>query len=143
LKLKLQNPYSIDYDTFVYLGNKKIGKLKRYIQVKEISGDHTLYGILIIKGKGIKKNYRIRNCSVLDITPTILYLLGLPVAKDMDGRVLTEIFTQEYLRKNPITYIESYENLFKAEPFEKKAPHRERKLEKELLEQLRSLGYIK
>ena len=33
--------------------------------------------------------------SLLDITPTLLTLFGLPTAKDMDGRPLLEVFTDE------------------------------------------------
>jgi len=143
LKLKLIKPYSLDYDSFIYIKDKKIGRLKEYIQIKEISGDHTLYGILIMKGKGIKKNYQIKNCSVLDITPTILYLLGLPVGKDMDGKVLKDAFTPEFLKKNPVKYINTYESLLKKEFFEKKYHERNKELEKKLIEQLKSLGYIK
>jgi arylsulfatase A-like enzyme len=51
-----------------------------------------LYGILAIRGKGIKENYRIKNAHIIDLAPTILHMFGLPVPKYMDGRVLTEIF---------------------------------------------------
>ena len=59
---------------------------------KTISGDHRLKGIFIVKGDGIRKGIEIKNSRIIDITPTILYMMGQPVPSDMDGKVITEIF---------------------------------------------------
>jgi len=48
---------------------------------------------------------------VLDVAPTLLYLMGLPVARDMEGRVLTEILEPSFARDHPVTFIPSYESL--------------------------------
>ncbi|MEM2529289.1 MAG: alkaline phosphatase family protein [Nitrososphaerota archaeon] len=56
------------------------------------SGWHREEGFLIIKGAGIKKGVKIEKVSIRDLAPTILYLLGVPIPSDMDGRVLQEIF---------------------------------------------------
>lgn len=96
-------------------------------------------GIIIMKGPNIKKNYEIKNASVYDITPTILYIYGMPVAKDMDGKVILEAFKGNFLKKRNINFVNSYENLGSIKIKEK----RNQKLDKETLEQLRSLGYIK
>jgi hypothetical protein len=37
----------------------------------------------------------------VDIAPTILYALRLPVPEDMDGRVLTDVFESDYLATHP------------------------------------------
>jgi len=44
-----------------------------------------------------------------DIVPTVLYAAGLPVGRDMDGRVLTDAFTDEQLRSNPLSLVQTYE----------------------------------
>src|SRR3989344_338144 len=59
-------------------------------------------GIFIIKGKNIKKNVRITNAHILDIAPTLLYWLGKPICEDMDGKILTEVFEEDFLRSNPV-----------------------------------------
>jgi tetratricopeptide (TPR) repeat protein len=41
-------------------------------------------------GNGVKRHARINGATQLDITPTLLTLLGLDVARDMPGRVLEE-----------------------------------------------------
>jgi predicted AlkP superfamily phosphohydrolase/phosphomutase len=41
-----------------------------------------------MKGEHIQQDERIYGATLLDVTPTILTLFGLPVGEDMDGRVL-------------------------------------------------------
>jgi tetratricopeptide (TPR) repeat protein len=43
-------------------------------------------------GPGVRQDTRIDGATLLDITPTILTLFGLPVGEDMDGRVLLQAF---------------------------------------------------
>ena len=52
---------------------------------------------------------------LVDITPTILALLGLPIASDMTGRVATEIIEPAFLEKYPLLHIHSYEEYVKRE----------------------------
>lgn len=124
----------------------------------ELSGDHrdAPDGIIIISGNGIKRNYEIRKpgkllsalynfrvkCDVYDIAPTILYLMGMPVAEDMDGEVITEIFTREFLINNSIKYIHSYEEKHTSKKQKNKRPI-QTPLDEELIERLKALGYIK
>jgi hypothetical protein len=68
-------------------------------------------GVLLMAGEGIRPGATPAGASVLDVTPTLLYLMGLPVARDMEGRVLTEILEPAFARQNPVTFIPSYESL--------------------------------
>lgn len=54
--------------------------------------EHRQHGILCISGNNIIKDELLYGASLLDITPTVLTLLGLPVGSDMDGKILTSIF---------------------------------------------------
>jgi predicted AlkP superfamily phosphohydrolase/phosphomutase len=70
-----------------------------------ISAIHHKEGILIIYGKSdLKQNLRISNVNIVDIAPTILYSLGLSIPQEMDGRVISEVFTEEFLRNRPVQY---------------------------------------
>lgn len=53
---------------------------------------HRDYGVLVMAGPGLRKDQRIYGAGLLDIAPTVLTLLGLPVGADMPGRVLAEAF---------------------------------------------------
>jgi predicted AlkP superfamily phosphohydrolase/phosphomutase len=55
------------------------------------TGDHRMEGILIAAGPAFRAGASPRRADLLDIAPTVLHLLGVPVPDDMDGRVLTEI----------------------------------------------------
>lgn len=63
---------------------------------------HRRDGILVLAGPGIRRGHRIRSATILDLAPTVLALLGLPVPEDMEGRVLTEAFTEELLTARPV-----------------------------------------
>lgn len=57
-------------------------------QLETMSQWHRPFGIIAAAGEGIEKDERIYGSSVLDIAPTVLHLFGLPVGRDMDGKVL-------------------------------------------------------
>lgn len=69
--------------------------------------EHSPYGIIVMNGPGIKKDDTIFGASLLDITPTLLTLFGLPVAEDMDGKVLVHAFAE----MPEIETIKSWENI--------------------------------
>lgn len=68
-------------------------------------------GLLLAVGAGIRQGAALEPASVLDITPTILYLMGLPVARDMEGRALVELLDPAAAQAQPVSFIPSYESL--------------------------------
>jgi predicted AlkP superfamily phosphohydrolase/phosphomutase len=64
------------------------------------SGIHRDQGILIAFGDQFEKNKIIEGARIYDITPTVLYLLGIPIPDDMDGAVLEGAISRDYLKKN-------------------------------------------
>lgn len=66
------------------------------------SGIHRDYGIFVATGNHLKKNETIDGARIYDIAPTILYLLGIAVPDDMDGRILEGAIDEDYLEQNPI-----------------------------------------
>ena len=53
-------------------------------------------GMFVASGPAVRKNLQIDDARLVDIAPTILYLMGCSVPTDMDGRVLTEVFREKY-----------------------------------------------
>ena len=77
-------------------------KDKIFKKSKAGQSSHRLEGILILQGPGIKKGKIIEGAHIMDVAPTILYLLGLPVSKGFDGKVLTEALEPDVLKAYPI-----------------------------------------
>ncbi len=55
---------------------------------------HRPSGMIVLRGEGLRRDELIHGASLLDITPTVLALYGLPVGRDMDGRVLADAFAK-------------------------------------------------
>jgi predicted AlkP superfamily phosphohydrolase/phosphomutase len=104
--------------------------------VGKINGYHTLDGIFLARGKGLKGNHHLQGAHIFDLAPTILYALDVPIPKDMDGKVLQDIFEDSFLRRQPIKYTEPLGPSI--EP-EKALTSEEEEIMKE---KLRSLGYL-
>ncbi|HUK55199.1 MAG TPA: alkaline phosphatase family protein [Nitrospiria bacterium] len=68
----------------------------------EVNGTHRHEGIFFASGKGIKKGLLAAPRSILDVAPTLLYSIGLPVPEDLEGSVATEIFKPEVFQEMPI-----------------------------------------
>lgn len=56
------------------------------------AAEHRSYGILAVRGPGIRNDERVYGANLLDICPTILTAFEEPVGQDMDGRPLMDIF---------------------------------------------------
>jgi hypothetical protein len=77
----------------------------------EISSYHedTPDGGVFFYGSEIQKRNTVEGMTLVDITPTLLYYLGLPVGRDMDGIVQSAVFVRDFTAENPIFSISSYE----------------------------------
>jgi len=70
---------------------KMIKKTNNNFRV-EGSHDYKRNGIFMAFGPDIKQGTKIKAIDIYDLAPTILHMYGAPLPKDMDGRVLKEIF---------------------------------------------------
>ena len=106
-------------------------------QMETMSQWHRPFGIIALAGTGLVKDERIYGSSVLDVTPTILHLFGLPVGSDMDGKVLVNAFEQP----GRIDRLSSWDKTKDATPEgPTKPPSREE--EQALFDHLVALGYM-
>jgi hypothetical protein len=76
--------------------------------------------------------------TVLDVAPTVLHALGIPVAEDLDGRVVEELFTPGVLSTYPVRTVGTYGLKGPASTSRTGRP-----LDEEMIERLRSLGYVR
>ncbi len=119
------------------LGTLDLTSNKFITSVYGNSGDHRMHGILIARGPHIRSGSRVEGARIIDYAPTILHAFGVEIPSDMDGRVLEEIFTEEYMSQNPVR---SYDASGTVEP-EKTVTLTEEESD-EIRERLRSLGYL-
>lgn len=64
-----------------------------YDELLQVPGSHDEKGIFIAKGPGIEAGKKVTDAHLIDVPATILHAMELPVPSDMDGRVLSEIFS--------------------------------------------------
>ena len=71
-------------------------------EAEEAVAWHRQHGIFAMTGPGVLADERIYGATLLDIAPTVLTMLGLPVGADMDGKILVQAFREpiatEYIR---------------------------------------------
>lgn len=68
-------------------------------------------GAILLYGEGVRPGELLTGARIVDLAPTLLYGLGFPVARDLDGQVLTAAFDKGFLARNPVTFFPSYEGL--------------------------------
>ena len=89
------------------MSNKPLGTLdltsnKFITPVYGNSGDHRMHGVMMGRGPELRRGAEIEGARIIDYAPTILHSFGVEVPSDMDGRVLEEAFTEEYISRNPV-----------------------------------------
>lgn len=92
---------------------------------------HKPDGVIIVCGPDVKRGVEIEGASVLDVLPTVMYAMNLPVSRELAGKALTGIFT----RAAEVRYIESYGAL-------EKRVSSGLEVGEEYKRQLRAVGYI-
>jgi len=102
------------------------------------SGSHRDDGIFLALGPAIQSQAETQKANITDVAPTILHLAGVPIPKEMDGRVLEEILTPEFAASHPIEISEE-----KSGPAATEAKDDYSNQDEEAIaDRLRSLGYI-
>lgn len=99
----------------------------------------TSHGAVFLLGGPVVAQASVRAstpASLYDVTPTVLNLLGFPMSSEMSGRVLSELFSEDYRRANPPVSIET----FGAKRIDPSATRSG--FDQEMIRQLRSLGYV-
>jgi predicted AlkP superfamily phosphohydrolase/phosphomutase len=99
-------------------------------QIRGDSGCHRRNGLLIVKGAGVRRG-TVDGARIVDLAPTILHLMGLPVPDDMDGKVLTSMLSID----RPVAYA-------RAEAHREDEEGLSAEETAEVEDRLRSLGYL-
>lgn len=101
--------------------------------------EHSPNGIFCVRGPGVKKGEMIHGASVLDVTPTLLSMFGLPIGENMEGKSLASQIYEEPVKLDFIRDWEKEEGDFGTHPDDlKEDPW----AAQEAMQQLVDLGYI-
>jgi hypothetical protein len=123
-------------DAVVELGEERVPMSELVDARERVSGQHTKRAIVLLHGPGIAAGRELPLSHVLDVAPTMLALLDLPLARDMEGRFLTEVLDEETARQVALRWVDTHG----ASPTYRDASSGA--LTPEALERLRELGYV-
>lgn len=99
-------------------------------------GKHHKNGIIVANGKDVKKSDAIFS-RIIDIVPTLLYYLQLPIQDDLDGTVVFELFNDEFKKLN----VMQESKIYKTAGDGNKTDYSKSE-ELEIEQRLKDLGYI-
>ncbi|HEX7485520.1 MAG TPA: alkaline phosphatase family protein [Vicinamibacterales bacterium] len=94
-------------------------------------------GLLVLAGTGVRAGVR-QVGNGADVAPTILYLLGVPVSRELPGRPRTDLVDPSFVSRVPVRALDTYGRRTIGPRPPGSAP-----LDQEMLERLRSLGYVR
>ena len=77
---------------------------------RELTGTHESGpdGFLLAYGTAVAAGQLPRG-TVTDLAPTVLYYMGIPVGRDMDGYPRTDLFLSTWTSEHPVKYVASHE----------------------------------
>jgi len=133
-------------DADIFYGLSDFGSSRIWDQTYRYSGMHRDNGMVVAAGPMLRSIAaspasaapmgELPGSSIIDLAPTILYLLDQPVPEDMDGRVLTELIEPSLLAARPLR--RSSAGSGDAVAAREYSPEEEA----EVLQRLRDLGYL-
>jgi len=111
-------------DVFVLVGDP--GRMARHSGAAE--------GVLALRGTAVAPA-DLGIVSERDLAPTVLHLAGLPTSRELEGRVLEDALSPAFRAAHPVRTVASYGRRSPGRPAESA-------FDRDMLEQLRSLGYV-
>lgn len=97
---------------------------------------HHMNGLFILRGLGVRQGEQVEGARLIDLAPTIYALMGVPIPRDVDGKVLHQAFAPgtevvPVYENGPAEFLEpDFEQAYSPED------------EALVMEQLRNLGYV-
>jgi len=101
------------------------------------AGEAALHGIFVASGGPIRRGLVLDEASVLDVAPTILYLLGLPVPDDLEGKVLDAAIDRSWRDAHPVRHVPPH-----ATAASEQGPPPTSAVDERLQRELKALGYV-
>lgn len=138
----MEGPY-LDYAPDI-VTCMEVGVPSCHLEPKEVfavntgaTGSHTDWGVLIAHGPGIRAGGDVVGARLMDVTPTALYALDVPLNDDMDGQPVHGLYTDEFSHSHKVRFRENTSQVAddRVDPFSAQE-------EDDIMDQLKGLGYI-
>jgi hypothetical protein len=95
-------------------------------------------GLLLARGAMVNGQVRDSDARPTDVMPTILQALGVPLSRELAGRPLVELFAADFARRYPVRQVSTY-----GMPSASRVERSGQPLDQEMIDRLRSLGYVR
>lgn len=105
-----------------------------------MTGVHKMNGILIGCGTPLNVGTRIEGAQLIDVFPSILYLMGVSVPPDVDGKILQGMFTDELVAQHPVKLGD--EDPDTGQKMVSKPGSQDAEDAEAIIERLKALGYL-
>ena len=125
-----------DRSRYVSFGHADFGSNRLIEPSVGQTGHHMMDGILLVAGPAVRPGTSLAGARIVDIAPTVLYALGLPIPPDLDGRVLSEAFLPERVAASPPVYGEG------STAAEAAGEHYAAEDQETVIGRLRAMGYV-
>lgn len=95
-------------------------------------------GLLAMVGSNVRTGVTAGDGRSIDVLPTVLHALGVPLSVELAGRPLTSLFEEGFMARYPVRPIATY-----GAPSAGTAERKGQPLDQEMIDRLRSLGYVR
>lgn len=99
---------------------------------------HTRPGVLALSGSAVLQSTAAVDGGRADVAPTLLYALGIPLSRELPGRPVLALFEPRFVDAHPPRQVDTYGRRVVPPRPPGSAP-----LDQEMLDRLRSLGYVR
>jgi arylsulfatase A-like enzyme len=103
------------------------------------SAFHMMNGVLMMTGANVRKGMNNFDAQIMDIAPTVLYLLGEPIPEDMDGAILDQPIAEPYKQHHPL---DARQDRAAGSQTTRAAIDSSEAINEFIEEQLRAIGYV-
>ncbi|MCX7013496.1 MAG: alkaline phosphatase family protein [Candidatus Sumerlaeota bacterium] len=86
-------------------GHVSVARNSRAVTVRaQVMGCHRPLGVFAIGGPGVRGGAQLGVRSILDVAPTILHAMGLPIPAAVEGHVVEEAFERDWRQAHPVVH---------------------------------------
>ncbi|MEE8170342.1 MAG: alkaline phosphatase family protein [Phycisphaerae bacterium] len=124
-------------------GNVSVLRSRAFLKPRaDVLGCHHPAGVFMALGPGVRAGETLEPIHLVDIAPTVLYAMRLPIPADLEGGVATGAFTNDFLQANAVLRGAETHKVATAESAAAGVDAADEEDDPQVLMRLKALGYI-